>query len=1585
VYRVSKEAAASYTLFFHYTEGGSFAEGVNATVSDNQNNSFVYTVSSAESKAVSATISNGVYFTRGCAVAVHEQTVVRRLEPSENFFTGVAALEVTESKVTSSTDPTLFDNAKGSPNYAASGADRYRVTLTLQLLSEIPADSKNYIVALDVKESFVSNRLSTLEPSGSTLEKILAERTFEESGDYTVRGLDPSVQELWGQDSYLGRYSLESELREVLKGEVTQSTPFSEVVERSKDKYVLTLDSGVAYVKGSRIDPEEGVILYGNKARETYSDKNGGSYFSAAITADLGSYVTVTLSGGLPNMDSIGSIFKIKDGPPTAVAPALPGVDIGDCKIQSIESIGGEKYRVYLYDISFDPGKSWSDAETIQATSVVTGFGQATFTIVPEAGKVLQEEAVQSSLFRWTQDAVSAVTRLRVTEKKYYQGTLDSGKTIVTVNDPAVSFDKSPDSVILLKRNGSVYTILSSYTITSGGDASILSITLGTALTTGDEVYLIATVSSDATPRLGKKVLTTENITVGPGALGAEIELSSVYHLVSVNSPDFEISSDGQTPTSYQRAKVRCKKVIAGGTTVSVTHWKFTTPSEGYYYTVDSYVNPDNGRIPLADVPLFRGERLSDYLDARPTPVSTDRLSLDPYSAISADLDFYLPRRDIVIATNTEEFSILRGVPSLLPGYPPVPDNAMPLYQIDLSPYTFDLNDVKITKVNTKRYTMRDIGDLADRVGKLEYYASLSLLEKSAADQGIYTDAGDARFKNGFLVDGFRNHTVGDSSNPEYLCSMDTDSGTLYPYHKGYSVPFKLSSPSSVRVHRKGITLPYTEREVFSQRYATQTVSIQPHAVAAYVGSLSLNPEVDTWEDQTTAPPTNVDDLFSGLTELATNLAERTGLAGTQWSRWKKEKLKFKWSKGTFKGLSRKSTRTGVSTSIVQDDIQESLGSYISDVQIRPWMRSKAVFFRAESLRPNTRFYPFFDGVSVSGYVKAITDGNVLDINRDELDGLDEATLLSKYDIVPSSPSELLSNSSGVLQGVFIIPNNATIKFASGEKSFKLNSSPTNLEDESVSFTSARFVSNGLSIVGGETIITTSPPRIQKTFLNQERIKCWFGDPIAQSFTVEDPTGVFATSLKVYFSGKPEDGNKEGVKAYLVTTQNGYPTQQVVPGTEVSLPIESVVTSVNSSAATEFRFESPVYLSPKTEYALVLFSPNPDYTLYVAEMGGEKRDIITGQIIAGQTATGVFFTSSNASTWTPYQNRDLKMSLSRASFDISTSRSVVASPVIGTGIASVSILQSGGANSGLSSNLTVEIDPPKTLDENSEEVLVPGGIAAEGTPVVDLATGSVVGVRIDKKGFGYTRPPTIRIKNGEGVTVLSSLSNPPALQVNLERFNVGACNLNQNNIILGDFTSVENTLTLDGVRYSVIPGVPIENIKSTLPGGHYITGDNTDKTSLEISLRSSDERLSPFVNTESLSLETREYTFSSGESTSKYVTKKIPLSNPADQIDGYLLINRPSLAANIEVFAQVFDSNGVLILSGAPASGWRTVPANFPSAIPVNSDRSRFEEVRFTLDLGAVQFSSFSIKVVFRGGSYSEVPTVRDLRFIASV
>ena len=140
---------------------------------------------------------------------------------------------------------------------------------------------------------------------------------------------------------------------------------------------------------------------------------------------------------------------------------------------------------------------------------------------------------------------------------------------------------------------------------------------------------------------------------------------------------------------------------------------------------------------------------------------------------VTADFEYYLSRIDKVFLDKDGSFKIVKGASSLDPQVPKGLDSGMHLYTLLLSPYTLTPEMLKLKDKIIRRYTMRDIGKLEQRIENVEYYTQLSLLEQNAQSLQIQDADGFDRFKNGFIVDNFTGHGIGDVGNLDYKCSMD--------------------------------------------------------------------------------------------------------------------------------------------------------------------------------------------------------------------------------------------------------------------------------------------------------------------------------------------------------------------------------------------------------------------------------------------------------------------------------------------------------------------------------------------------------------------------------------------------------------------------------------------------------------------------------------------------------------------------------------------------------------------------------------------------------------------------------------------
>ena len=498
--------------------------------------------------------------------------------------------------------------------------------------------------------------------------------------------------------------------------------------------------------------------------------------------------------------------------------------------------------------------------------------------------------------------------------------------------------------------------------------------------------------------------------------------------------------NDGQTDSYYGLASV---SLIDGNPAptapIQINFTYFTHSVNGDFFSVNSYTSA----IPYENIPYYNGQALRDCIDFRPRIDNTgsDFVSSGAVSNgcpkrgidVQTNYTFYLPRMDKLALAQDGTFFDVAGVSSLTPSLPGDPTTAMVLFNINLEPYTFGTTtaNVAVTTIDNKRYTMRDIGAIDKRVANLEYYTSLSLLEQQTASMNITDSTGLTRYQNGFIVDSFNGHGVGNVSNPDYMCSIDMTNQILRPFFSMENVSLFESATSTAQRTAAGyqvtgdvVTLPYTEKAMVTQPYASRYENVNPFAVYAFVGHTDLNPSSDEWFDTYQLPDivTNVDGNFNTVSTLAA----ASGVLGTVWNAWQtqwtgastssdttynygvhtntvtvngvtqqrsaSEIGQNSWLSARGVGASRQlvtettattvgQSRTGVQTSIVPQIVNTVTDDKVVAQAVIPYIRARNVSFLGRGLKPNTTFYPFFDGTNVGAYVTPSTSITYTAIN----------------------------------------------------------------------------------------------------------------------------------------------------------------------------------------------------------------------------------------------------------------------------------------------------------------------------------------------------------------------------------------------------------------------------------------------------------------------------------------------------------------------------------------------------------------------------------------------------------------------------
>mgnify|MGYP001257375176 CR=1 FL=1 len=268
------------------------------------------------------------------------------------------------------------------------------------------------------------------------------------------------------------------------------------------------------------------------------------------------------------------------------------------------------------------------------------------------------------------------------------------------------------------------------------------------------------------------------------------------------------------------------------------------------------------------------------------------------------------------------------------------------------------------------------------------------------------------------------------------------------------------------------------------------------------------------------------------------------------------------------------------------------------------------------------------------------------------------------------SDLKLIVDDTSTLIGSFYIPETTTSyhpRFESGIRSFTLSSDINNDPENVTTIASELYSATGIiqnegSIrstrledrkeFGQQTVNKSSGTQIVGTSVvnrtSPDTITAWY-DPLAQTFTVDDETGVFLTRCDIFFSSK--DDMEIPITLQIRTVEGGVPTSRVLPLSEVILDPDEVSISTDSSIATSFTFKAPVYLEGRREYAICLSTNSTKYSAFIARIG--QDDFLTDTLISSQSFLGSLFKSQNASGWEASQWEDLKFNLFRAQFETS--------------------------------------------------------------------------------------------------------------------------------------------------------------------------------------------------------------------------------------------------------------------------------------------------------------------------------------------
>jgi len=1203
--------------------------------------------------------AEGIIFQRGHFLFVDGQTIVLKKymsETADEFTIEPNAISagyiVDENIVSSQQDASLLDNSLGSPNENAPGADR--LVLVPRLVSRptpaAEADPGFFILRRYENGFAVETRSATQFNSIAT---ELARRTYEAHGDFVKKKFD-----------FIARKNAQN------------------------GNFVLEMGEGSAYSKGFRITNDT------KRFFDVPAVTTVESITSQPINFSYGGYCKVLAATGRITIGSLQNVALLNAADATIGTAIVKNYEAGKIYLFGIRMSGSNNFSNVTYvkegsalgKIEIDPKivdssnskllfssnrafvNSFSDVTFSVRRSKIVPSSSGDITIEPAAGEVFNTDSLRNILVIITSTNATATIST---------ATITAGNLVLDTDAPTEDVTVYYN-VNLPNQDSRVKQVFDIYVKTTYANAQRF-YTLGIP----DAIEILEVKDSSGVEYMNSFKINRNQkddfydhsyIEKIPGSLSpADSAVLTVK--VKVFRVDSSVEMNFFTPDSY----------------VNIDHTyiqKHETQS-GQVIDLNSSIDFRPYRIPLATYSATAGNATTMAAGIGFTNDSTQLFDSNLTFAIPSadtsgivDIDYYGDRTDYIVGSSNGRFRYISGdeiasnsvsidnsdtttiAEIYVPGFPLLaPEEANKLNRKS--------ETIQIQTRSVKAYTMKDIDSISKRVDRLVYYTTLTALETATQNLLILDANGLNRFKNGIIVDPFNDLMIADLSDPTFNAAIDTTEKSLTPSVSQFPLALRSKAFSGTQTYIDGKVVSLASSQLvrfIRQQYASGFRTCTSNFYS-YVGSGQLTPSYDVAYDTVTTP-VNIDldfatpladfaDALSDFIPLTTSATSRTGF------------VQNAINNGT------SITTTSISTF---QDIRRSLeveagqteeqfvGNFLTNVQLKPFMRTRDVSVEVYGLRPSTRHYFFFDNVPVNDSVAPAA-------LRSDLTGLSAENMTIP---IGAPGTAVTTNANGELFAVFTIPETT---FLVGERELMVAdvSDLGSIESASASLGKFKYNAYNFAMENSGLTVSTRVPEIavnttttNRTVTNRtvvaipppQEIRATLtgmgdgpgGDPLAQTFFIKDQMAQGADALYVgrldlYFKRK---GLTNGVTVMLREVINGYPSNQILSFSKKHLRSTDVNVSDDSSVATVVIFDAPVRMEPEKEYCLVVMpdAADPDYLIFTQKVGG--TDLISGGAMNSDWGEGVLFTSTNDRAWKSYQDEDVKFDLYRYNYGTET-------------------------------------------------------------------------------------------------------------------------------------------------------------------------------------------------------------------------------------------------------------------------------------------------------------------------------------------
>ena len=313
-------------IYFTYITSKQFSDSdegyIYARNEDNPEQTVTYAnVYTDTGPATMATILPGVYYIDGFFSRIEEQNVV--VSSTTNKPTAAIGFSITSKAISANDDASLFDNARGSTNEGAPGANRLQNSISVLIKSTLDQGSDpTFYKQVEIEDGVIlgdteptpQGLRTTPNPMYNGLGDTIARRRKEESGSYAVKKFVPKINDNNYDDS---------------------------------DRFSVSFSKGLAYINGYRQETFADTQIFINRNTEAKKETNHKVPMKGAPYVDVFNVNSGTLSGMLTaDANGIGAY---------ANKVALRDSDnhtIGFARAYAFQATNGEtEGRLYLHDI----------------------------------------------------------------------------------------------------------------------------------------------------------------------------------------------------------------------------------------------------------------------------------------------------------------------------------------------------------------------------------------------------------------------------------------------------------------------------------------------------------------------------------------------------------------------------------------------------------------------------------------------------------------------------------------------------------------------------------------------------------------------------------------------------------------------------------------------------------------------------------------------------------------------------------------------------------------------------------------------------------------------------------------------------------------------------------------------------------------------------------------------------------------------------------------------------------------------------------------------------------------------------------